>query len=867
MATAGGIRMGKVFVEIGADPKKFFTALNGISKSVGKVGSSMSSLGSRLMGVGAAVAAPLALATRQFASFDDAIRLTGAVSGAAGLDLQKLNDKARELGATTSFTAVQVATLMGELGRAGFKPDEINAMTGAVLDLARATGTDAVLSAGIMAATLRQFGLGATEAGRAADVLTKAANSTFNTVEGLGESLKYAGPVAKSLGMNLEDTVAILGVLGNVGIQGSEAGTALRRLSVISAGTGEKLNRLFGISNVDAAGNLKPLIQVLDEINTATAQMPVAERTKKMALAFGLLGITSANVLSQTAGGVTDLAEQLRNAEGTAARTAKEMDAGLGGSLRIALSAVEGSALAIGDALTPALQKLIDGIGVTAGDLTQFVKRNQDLVVAIANVIAGVAAGGAAIFVFGKGLSLVAGAMGGVASVGGAVATTVMTLSKASFNVAVGFGSLMTLAGKLVVSFGQMAAAAAAYAARAIAAATASAASWALATGPLSIIAGMLGVATVALLPAFAMEANRALGAFGERAAAAFNEFAAGFEPIKHAWHTLAGTAMTAGSRIYDALSTGDIVSAWSAAITAISQMFVTLGSVWQKYVTGPIRLAGETLGSSSRAKEIMAAFDGRATKGLEERRKMAERLLSADTPEELQAEIAKQTRSKEMTDLTRMANMQTNDPFWQERSNWAKKHLAAINEARSLAQERFAAAGVMTEEDRRAQMAQQIAALDAQFQIGQSGRQQARDDVAAVSDVQQRAASMASRTDLDLLRQRIADLIERDNLTADQEAKLLSAYNEASVRTNSIPDAAIDTTGKLQVDLQEFDPEELKKRTMDAAVPQAEAIGTFSSSALSGLGFGSSIAQQQLSELKGIRKAVEEDIPDEVLE
>lgn len=422
------VRGGQVFVEIGADPRRLFKALGDLNKHIGKIGSQLSGLGTRMTAFGAALTAPLALATRQFATFDDAIRATAAVSGASGSALQSLNDKARELGATTSFTAVQVANLMTELGRAGFRPDEIENMTGAVLDLARATGTDATLSAGIMAATLRQFGLGATDAARAADVLTKAANSTFNTVEGLGESLKYAGPVAQSLGMSLEDTTAILGVLGNVGIQGSEAGTALRRLSVISAGAGAELQKIFGVTNTDAAGNLKPLVDVLDEINQVTAGMPVAERTAKMADAFGLLGITSANVLSSSADGVKGLAEQLRNAQGTAAATAKEMDAGLGGAMRITMSAIEGTALAIGDALAPTLQHLVEGIGHAASTLTAFIKNNQEMVVSVAKGIATFTAIGAAILGVGVALSAVAAAFGLVLSPIGLIVAGVVGL-------------------------------------------------------------------------------------------------------------------------------------------------------------------------------------------------------------------------------------------------------------------------------------------------------------------------------------------------------------------------------------------------------------------------------------------------------
>lgn len=445
------VRGGSVVVEIGAYAGKLFKALGDVNKHIGKIGSQLSGLGTRMTAFGAALTAPLALATRQFATFDDAIRATAAVSGASGTALQSLNDKARELGATTSFTAVQVANLMTELGRAGFRPDEIEAMTGAVLDLARATGTDATLSAGIMAATLRQFGLGATDAARAADVLTKAANSTFNTVEGLGESLKYAGPVAQSLGMSLEDTTAILGVLGNVGIQGSEAGTALRRLSVISAGAGAELQKIFGVTNTDAAGNLKPLVDILDEINQVTAGMPVAERTAKMADAFGLLGITSANVLSSSADGVKGLAEQLRNAQGTAAATAKEMDAGLGGAMRITMSAIEGTALAIGDALAPTLQYLVEGIGHAASTLTTFIKNNQEMVVSVAKGIATFTAIGAAILGMGVALSAVAAAFGLVLSPIGLIVAGVVGLV-AAVNQATGV--LGQMAGIATTAFG-----------------------------------------------------------------------------------------------------------------------------------------------------------------------------------------------------------------------------------------------------------------------------------------------------------------------------------------------------------------------------------------------------------------------------
>jgi TP901 family phage tail tape measure protein len=567
MSGASKVRAGQAFVEIGADPRKLFAALGKINQRIGKLGQSMVSMGSRMTAIGAAVAAPIALATRQFSVFDDAIRATAAVSGATGAALQSMNDRARELGATTSFTAVQVANLMTELGRAGFKPDEINAMTGAVLNLARATGTDAALSAGIMAATLRQFGLGATDAARAADVLTKAANATFNTVEGLGESLKFAGPVAKSLGMSLEDTVAVLGVLGNVGIQGSEAGTALRRLSVIAAGSGDELQKLFGVTNTDAAGNLKPLVDILDEINTATAGMPVAERTEKMAKAFGLLGITSANVLSSSAEGVRGLADQLRNAEGTAAKTAKEMDAGLGGAIRILLSAVEGTALAIGDALAPSMQKLAEIVTNVAGKVTQFVKENQGMVVGVAKSVAVFTAAGAGLVALGYAVKLTSFVFGGLLSAATLVVTTLV--------------STIATAASLAASFVAATAGVLTYSAASVAAAAASGAAWAIANAPLIALVGILGAVGVA--------AVQMMGGIDGITASVQGAFSASIKGATSLFGQLGEIAKETFAGIKAAFESGDLESAMKIAMdgvvaafkAATSALLKNLDSTW----------------------------------------------------------------------------------------------------------------------------------------------------------------------------------------------------------------------------------------------------------------------------------------------
>jgi TP901 family phage tail tape measure protein len=381
--SAQGIRAGRAFVEIGA-VDKFSAVLAQAEAKMRSFSAGAAAAAAQVAAPGLALAAPYAAATAIFANFDDQMRQVGAVAGASAPQLAAMSHTAEELGRTTSYTAAEVASLMAELGRGGFNPEQINVMTASVLSLARATGTDAARSAEIVTETINQFGLAAADGARVADVLALAANRTNTSVDGLGESLKYAGPVAADLGMTLEDTVAILGSLGNAGIKGSDAGTSLRRLGVIAAATGEDLQSIFGVSNVDATGKLKPLVQVLDDIGAATANMDVEERVSKFEQAFGLLGITAASVISRTGSATQGLAAELENAGGTATRSSAAMDAGIGGAMRRFMSATEGVSLAVGKQLAGAFSAVADSVSRVLGDIAAWVEENQTAVIAVA---------------------------------------------------------------------------------------------------------------------------------------------------------------------------------------------------------------------------------------------------------------------------------------------------------------------------------------------------------------------------------------------------------------------------------------------------------------------------------------------------
>jgi TP901 family phage tail tape measure protein len=383
-----------------------------------------------------------------YTSFDDAIRAAGAAANATGATLESLRNKAKQLGATTSFSASEVASLMTELGRAGFSPKQIEEMTGAVMNLARATGTDATVSSGIMSATIRQFSLEATDAVRVSDRLTAAANMSFNSVESLGEALQYAGPVAADANMSLEETLAVLGTLGNLGIQGSEAGTALRRLLTLGAAESEKFQKVFGVATKDAQGNARDLVDILGEVAAASANMGSGDRAQAFNEVFGLMGITSASAIGKTVTDTKKLLADLKKSNGIADKTARDMDAGIGGAFRILKSSIEGVAIAIGESLDLSVTKMMNAISRALSGLIEWIGKNQEVVKKVALIVAGVVAVGAAFIGIGSAAGVAAFAVGGLASMFSLVGTAI--------------GVLVTMIGALFTPIGLVVAAVAA---------------------------------------------------------------------------------------------------------------------------------------------------------------------------------------------------------------------------------------------------------------------------------------------------------------------------------------------------------------------------------------------------------------------
>ena len=258
--------------------------------------------------------------------FDQGMANLASVLGKSRSEIVALEEDAKRLGGTTRFTASEVAQLQTEFAKLGFNQNEILNATESTLALAGATGTELGRAAEVAGATLRGFGLDASEMQRVNDVMAKSFSTSALDMEKFAESMKYVAPVAKAAGVSLEEATAMLGKLADSGIRGSQAGTSLRRILTDMAATGKPAQEALkeiadrGISLTDA----------MDEVGRSAQ--------------------TSLLVLSKNQEGVETLTETYKNAEGAAQEMADTQLNTLAGSIDLLTSALESQILGLDDA-------------------------------------------------------------------------------------------------------------------------------------------------------------------------------------------------------------------------------------------------------------------------------------------------------------------------------------------------------------------------------------------------------------------------------------------------------------------------------------------------------------------------------------
>lgn len=352
-------------------------------------------VGTHLSGIGGMLARPVTESVGVAAQFEATMSGVGAVANATESELRSLNKQARDLGASTAFTATQAAEGMRFLGMAGFRANQIMAAMPATLDMARAGAIDLGRAADISSNILTGFGLEAEKMGRVADVLTQTFTTSNTDLLMLGESMKYVAPIARGLNISLEETAAMVGLLGNAGIQGSQAGTTLRaallRLAAprnasekmlasvglsadqLAEGANEAASALasLGIESKDSEGNLRPIAELLRDIAAATEEYGQAERAAILSRIFGVEAASGMiELINQAGSGALDayITRIMESSEGAASRVAKKMGDNFAGAVIEMRSAWEGFQIAVGkpvgNFLTPFVNSFTFGLRV-----------------------------------------------------------------------------------------------------------------------------------------------------------------------------------------------------------------------------------------------------------------------------------------------------------------------------------------------------------------------------------------------------------------------------------------------------------------------------------------------------------------------
>lgn len=353
---------GKIVIETGLDTKGIETGLKKVS-SIAKTG--IATAVTAISGMSTALAGVAGYSIKVGSSFEAGMSKVQAVSGASNEQLQRLSDKAKEMGATTKFSATEAADAMNYMAMAGWKTEDmLNGIDG-IMNLAAASGEDLATTSDIVTDALTAFGLSASDSTHFADVLAAASSNANTNVSMMGETFKYVAPVAGSLGYSAEDCAVAIGLMANSGIKASQSGTALRsmfsRLAKPSKEVKEAMEKL-NISLMDSHGNMKSLDTLMGDLRNSFSGLSESEKAE-MASSLagqeamsGLLAIVNASDAD-----FNKLKDAIYGADGASAKMAETMQDNLKGGITILESTTEGLGIKIYEEIEDPMKEAAEG--------------------------------------------------------------------------------------------------------------------------------------------------------------------------------------------------------------------------------------------------------------------------------------------------------------------------------------------------------------------------------------------------------------------------------------------------------------------------------------------------------------------------
>ena len=330
------------------------------------------------------------------------------------------------------------------MGMAGWKTQDMMAGLPSILNLASAGGTDLALTSDIVTDGLTAMGMSANDAGKFADIMASTCSNANTNIELMGETLKYVGPVAGALGIEMDDLSVAIGLMGHAGLKGSNAGTSLRAgLTNLVKPTKQMQKAMteYGVELVKNADGSINLMGTMENLRSSLGGLDQATQAQALATIFGKEAMSGwASIVNASEADFNKLTDAINNSEGSAKKMADTMLEGSQGAIVEMKSALEGVAITIGERLTPFLEKLADGVSKVCQWFQNLSPATQTFLMIVAGLVASIGPLlliiGSAITLFAN-LSIVAGALG--ISIGALVSPIGIAIAIIGAIIAVGY--------------------------------------------------------------------------------------------------------------------------------------------------------------------------------------------------------------------------------------------------------------------------------------------------------------------------------------------------------------------------------------------------------------------------------------------
>lgn len=377
---------------------------NGLS-NVGSVASKALGLTTKAVGSVSAGLSAGAIASVKFGSnFEAAMSgvaatmgMTSAEINSGSADYERLEQAAKDAGATTKFSASQAAEALNYMALAGYDVDESIATLPTVLNLAAAGGMDLATASDMVTDSMSALGDMAGTADSFVDKMAKTSQKSNTSVAQLGEAILTVGGTAKSMAGGVDEMNTVLGILADNGIKGAEGGTALRNMILsLSAPTDTASAKMeeLGLSVFDAEGKMRPMNDIFNDLNGILSTMTEGEQTQVLNTIFNKVDLKSVNALLANSGERFDeLSGYIADCDGAAANMADTMNNNLQGSVTILQSALEGLGISVYEQMEEPLKEAVKVGNGYIDELSAALKENgpDGLVAALGQILADIA--------------------------------------------------------------------------------------------------------------------------------------------------------------------------------------------------------------------------------------------------------------------------------------------------------------------------------------------------------------------------------------------------------------------------------------------------------------------------------------------